>query len=627
MKSKWLFVLAMAVLIAFAATTAWAAPEPGGIVQPNPAEIPPPPLTTTIIVNVVFVGYEMADIDETDFSAELPTTYDPIVRYPAFYGIPLPVNIHGDYAFNYTYAPTSFEDAFFGYIASIGTAGPLTVFQEDYNAQIHKSLTISGDVLYIDAPKTERWLMNHARSDLGLDVANYTIFFVNWYSRGDFQYHVYTKTSFADPDTGYNFGEIRGSRKMIAWGGTYGRTWFYDLSAGPEAWTDNWNVDDADVDGDGVLDYRMPPVWEYGNVSGYRPFDNLSGDLGKVARWVAINLLFTSSPLYDPLATEPYPGKGKTVDINMFEDDVKNNGLEWLDTEYVQTALSMFEPQYPWKVKTADHKLNGDAKKAFRQWAEINLASGCWNDYGTRFAELYCFFDENRDQYLNKVKPAQNYIGGVFAFNTKLSKMGPNAGLLGYADDDWLSGTPTYVFAFDTPYLRNIGYGFSTTVVHEFGHHVGMSHPHDGYDSTFGLDYGPSGDYYFAWSGDESETIMAYNDLTGNFGWFDRDNMNRFMAGRYLTRASEIAARVSQADPSGSRALLDEANNNMEQARIAFRQNDWEGAANRARAAFQAAFRASENAGLNLPITKPLTGGGPFRGVKPVDPIHPHRDN
>jgi hypothetical protein len=61
---------------------------------------------------------------------------------------------------------------------------------------------------------------------------------------------------------------------VIAWGGTtpddeenglgrLRRVWFYDLSAGPDSWTDNWNVDDADVDGDGLLDYRMPPIWEY----------------------------------------------------------------------------------------------------------------------------------------------------------------------------------------------------------------------------------------------------------------------------------------------------------------------------------------------------------------------------
>lgn len=624
MKTRFLIVFGVVLLMALAATTAWAAPVPGNLSE-SPAAEASPAGTTTMNINIVFVGYETGDINMTKFKAELPAKYDPIVRYPNFYGINLPVNVHAKYAFNYVFAPSSFEDAFFGYLNSIGAPGPLTAFQTQYNSQVHKSLTISGDVLYIDGPSTEQWLMNHGRSDLGLDVGNYTVFFVNWHSRSDFKYHVYTKTSFADPDTGYNFGMLRGSRKMIAWGGTYGRTWFYDLSAGPESWTANWDVDDADVDGDSVLDYRMPPVWEYGNLTGYRPFDNLSGDLGKVTRWVAIDLLFTSSPLYDPLASEPYPGKGKTVDINIFEDVKNGDGLNWLHTDYVLDALSMFEPQYPWKVKVADQNLNGGAKKAFRQWAEINLADGCWNSYGTRGAELFCYFDANRNQYLNPIKPVQNYIGGIFAFNTRINRMGVNGGLLGFADDDWMSGTPSYVFAFDTAYYRSLGYGFSTTVVHEFGHHIGMSHPHDGYDSTSGIDFGPTGDYYFAWSGDESETIMSYIDLTGTFGQFDHDNMSRFLTGRFITRAAEIAAQVSKADPSGSRALLESATRSMDEARAAYSQNDWARAASLARDAFTSAYRASENAGLNLPITAPLTGGGPFRGTKPVDPVHPPR--
>ena len=64
-----------------------------------------------------------------------------------------------------------------------------------------------------------------------------------------------------------------------AWGGNSGPTWFYDLSAGPD-WDDNsYDVDDADLDGDGVAEYRIPPIWEYGNTTAYRPFADLSGSL------------------------------------------------------------------------------------------------------------------------------------------------------------------------------------------------------------------------------------------------------------------------------------------------------------------------------------------------------------
>ncbi len=70
---------------------------------------------------------------------------------------------------------------------------------------------------------------------------------------------------------------------MIAWGGSSSRLWFYDLSAGPESWTNNYIVDDKDIDGDGIENYRMPPIWEYA-PNGYRRPGALSSDLGKVAR-------------------------------------------------------------------------------------------------------------------------------------------------------------------------------------------------------------------------------------------------------------------------------------------------------------------------------------------------------
>jgi hypothetical protein len=45
------------------------------------------------------------------------------------------------------------------------------------------------------------------------------------------------------------------------------------------------------------------------------------------------------------------------------------------------------------------------------------------------------------------------------------------------------------------------------------GHHIGMSHPHDGYDSATGVDYGPEDAFFFAWAGDESNSMMSYIDL------------------------------------------------------------------------------------------------------------------
>ena len=156
-----------------------------------------------------------------------------------------------------------------------------------------------------------------------------TIFFINWHGRRDFRFHVYAKTGEPDPDTGYDFGALSDDRKIVAWGGTtpddeetglggrgVHRVWFYDLSAGPEAWAGNYDVDNPDLDGDGVADYRIPVAWEYGS---YRPRSALPRDLGKVVRYVGLDLLFASSPLYPPYFTaDRVPGR-VDLDVNTVE--------------------------------------------------------------------------------------------------------------------------------------------------------------------------------------------------------------------------------------------------------------------------------------------------------------------
>jgi hypothetical protein len=165
----------------------------------------------------------------------------------------------------------------------------------------------------------------------------------------------------------------RESRKLIASGGTtpndeenglgsLHRIWFYDLSAGPEAWTDNWNVDD---------DYRycMPPVWEYGNMSGYRPFDHLSGDLAKVTRYMAIDLLFTTSPLYKPAISPPGFPADIQLDINVYQMDPNDDGAAWFDLPLINQELNELQP-----LNTFSSELNSV-------------------EFTSRFAKVYdCFY-------------------------------------------------------------------------------------------------------------------------------------------------------------------------------------------------------------------------------------------
>lgn len=495
-------------------------------------------------INLVFLGYESDEIDEEALLGVLPDSSTPQVRYPPFYGLEgRPMGLRYEFDYNIVYTDNRFETGFFRYLDKIGVEGDPTIYQQAYNDQASNVLDVTGPVLYVDAPSVEAWLGRRARV-LGLDPREgYTIYFINWYNRPDFQFHLYTRTSEADPDTGVNFGEAYESRALMAWGGEHGRTWFYDLSAGPEWNTTNYIVDFTDLDGNGVEDYRMPPIWEY-MPGGYRDPSALSTDLGLATRFAAINLLFAASPLYDPLNTAPGPNGAKIAHVELFEDDPASSGLDWIDRDYIHGALSSFQFYYDWQTHLEDNDpIDPGAQRAFHIFTEILAEDDCWNAYGTPFAELFCYFGANYDRYIPEYGP-DDYPIGVFALNTTDANMGNWFGLLGFADDDWATGTQSYVFQFNTPTYNQLGYGMSTTTVHEVGHHIGLSHPHDGYDPSLDLDYGPGDDFYFAWVGDESHSVMHYLALSNEFGMFDQDNSYRWEMAGYLNWSNELLGQI-----------------------------------------------------------------------------------
>lgn len=546
----------------------------------------------TVPVDVVLIGYGDSQVDTATLLSLLPATYSPVVRYPQFYGLAgREVGLAFDFRYRIVRAERRFENEFFAYLTRTGIPGPVTPFQTLYNDQTRNVLDVVGPVLYIDAPKVERYLAIRG----GANPRGYTIYLINWHSRPDFQFHVYTKTDEVDPDTGYNFGVERGSRKVIAWGGSHSRAWFYDLSAGPESWTNNWIVDDDQSE------YHMPPVWEYA-AGGYRPAAQLSADLGYVARFVAINLLFTTSPLYDPLVTAPDLGGAKVAHVAMLEDDASASGLDFYNSAFTRRELWRFQPYYPWKTGVTDtNPIDAGAKRALDIFSENIFESDCWTGFGTPFAQLFCYFDANLSNYVPDYG-RRDYVGEVFAYNTTAAGLGTQFGLLGFTDDNWLDGTQSYVFTFGSPDYRALGFGFTSTVVHEFGHHVGMSHPHDGYDSEFGIDYGASGFFEFAWAGDESQTVMHYLSLTNGFGQFDRDNAYRWETAGYLNWTNAIVGDLlAYGGASRVGLLLTAADWAATSSVAAFRRWDYLTAAASARLAYSLALAAAGSIGAPTP--------------------------
>ena len=557
-------------------------------------------------VQFVFLGYEPSQVSAAQFLAELPSRYDAVVRSRLWYGVTEPVGLHYTYDFKTVYTDTSYENAFFGYLSSIAVTEKSvdgrdrTLFQDQYNAQTKNVLDV-GTNYFIDAPSVEKWLYRNPPA--GVDPNRNTVFFVNWWGRPDFKFHTYTKFGEPDPDTGYDFGLNRQTRKIIAWGGTgpndeetgFGATsrlWFYDLSAGPESWSDNWNVDDADVDGDGRADYRMPPVWEYLTAGGYRSASALASDLGKVARYGAINLLFTSSPLYPPYITPNRQPASINLDLNTF------NGWPGVDAgqTYQKPALLQQEisevHRVPYNTDRQTIPYRGDASRCYQLWI---AGSRCFSEYQQypAFANLFLYNALNKSQWRDG---GAEYEAGFFNY-AETDQFG--APFLGFADDNWIDGTQSGTFNFISPGIVALGYGLTTTQIHEYGHHFGMSHPHDGYDSETGVDYSGEGPYYYVWTADEVNSMMSYIDLNWDYSQFDLDNANRFQATAYMKLANAIAADVlaSPNAKAGSRDL-DRADRALADAQAAMAAHNYVATFDNAKRGYEYVRAAAAKAGV-----------------------------
>lgn len=504
-----------------------------------------PQLQERVPVNIVLVGHERGDVNAGQLRRALPRTYEPVVRSRFWYGQVEKLGIHYRYDYHLTYADRRYEKRLFRHLSSIATDAPLTDFQRAYNAQ-DGTLDVT-DNAWIDATKAERWLAYNPPR--GVDTRQNTVYLVNWHGRPDFRFHVYTKTGEPDPDTEYDFGLERESRKLSAWGGTTARdeesglgstrrVWFHDLSAGPEGFAGGYDITNADLDGNGVADYRIPPAWEY-DERGYRSPGALTGDLAKLVRYVALNLLMTSSPIYPVELPTAEPPTRIDLDSNTYE------GWPGVDasTQYtkpnlvVQELSELLLRQKSLSYDDQNLPLTGRALQCYRQWLEgVDCAPG---DSLPAGANLYV---QNLEDLARTQDDGDTGDYELPIFNYAVATDDPTP--LGFAEDNWVDGTQTFVFNFINPYIVEAGYGLTTTQIHEVGHHVGLSHPHDGYDSQDGFDYGPSDDFYFAWLGTSVNSMMSYIDLNWDFSQFDQDNMARFQAAAYVEAANRLAAEA-----------------------------------------------------------------------------------
>lgn len=562
-------------------------------------------LEEKVPVNFVFLGYDEKDIDNAQFLGGLPREYRPLVRVPAYlYGVDNYLGIRYTYDYRMRFTDRSYEDRFFRFLANSGEKDGPNDYQALYNAQASNVRDIKSNHK-IKAPDVERWLVENPPA--GVDPEQDTVVFINWFGRKDFRHHTYVKPGEPDTDSGFKNATLD-SQATIAWGGTppddpesgFGRNsrlWFYDLSAGPEYWSGNYLVDVKDTDGDGVENYRMPPSWEY-TKKGYRSPRKISSDLSKVARYIAIDLLFTTSPLYTPALNAPKIPETVNLDLNTYEGAPGFDASEeWVDSKEVLKNFRDWLPFYELSVDEQDRDFfETQFAKCYFSWAQLYYGPGCYED---RPYSLWANFFTHNALSLSETADDKKVDYEASAFNYVTPE--GTGYTFGYADDNYLDGTQSFTHTFvDTQYKEYLG--MTDIIIHEFGHHFGGSHPHDGYDYEDDRDFGGWYDKFaFTWVGTQNNSIMSYLSTNNEFSQFDRDNVARWMTSSYLNALNDIADPVvHELGEAKAIQVLEQADRLAAQAESAFASHRYLDSTFLAKQAYELGYALARQHGITV---------------------------
>lgn len=567
----------------------FAALRPGGL----------PRLHERVPVNVVLVGFP--DVSATALRGRLPKVSRPHERIPSFYGYEKPLGITYTYAYRFSRPSAAWQDALFRQLRRLGRPHARTAQQVAYDDEPARRTTVR-DVLAIDAGATEKWLADHPPA--GVDTRQDTVFLLDWWGRRDFRFHYYRHANEPVSGTHWEAG-AQDVRALQAWGGSTKddpesglgstrRVWFDDLSAGPDYWTGSFTLA-ADVDGDGLPDRHVVPSWEYGHAV---PRSRLTEDLAGVLRYVAVDTLFTASPLYGLRSQGDVLAGSVDIDMNVADLDPQDHRVSYLPGTVARAdnGLSpLVRASSDLQVVTAGEQ--PEAAACLGHYLAISQAPvyapqpSCEPQYAySGYNDLWLYGASHLGTYLDDARRVDREVP---VFSYQVADQG--ASCFALADDDHATGTASLVYG-TLPTTCRSYVGNTDIFTHESGHELGMSHPHDGYDYEQDRDFGAYGDTYLAAVGDESSTVMSYLDVDNEYSQFDADNYARWTTAAHLAAVDDIAAQVL-GRPAAQAALHDADELAVRAARL-FTGHDYQGAAAAAREAWKAAVRGALRAGV-----------------------------
>jgi hypothetical protein len=618
----------------------------------------------TVDVNVVLAGFG-ARADAATVLALLQTL-------PPFNGVPKAngsgqtfLGQRFDFRYNVIAAPTWFDDLLFPFLRQVAFPQPpipiflglppmpITPAQAIYNycnldpafdptlgcsfdpaaPRVNRRMITQNYLL--DATFVEKVLSQSLPQLLGVDVTKPTVVVLNWWGRPDYIDHIYLDGSEPDPETGAPRGFFVGN-ELGGYGGTspadpetcrgdciFHRLWFYDFSAGPMLRTGGFDlvaqrpraIYTPDFH-EALPYYRFHHTADYGTLAGaYRPIDDLAGDVAGLAGFVYVSQIAYAGPLYPPALTPPTLPHRLVLDINRWNWSGQSfAGL--LDVPRMISKMGALP--YDIGVEVAEQPESPDSNIG-RVW-NCSLTSATFGDpgqscFGNRtgyaLGDIVTYFTNHQNQYLTGVP---DYEVPIFQFNVPpaLQQL-----WLGIAFSNYLSPpfTPVllpenvqnFVFTATTPF-SNAFNGHGELLEHEVGHHLGFSHPFNGYlciTETCGLgEFYPFGDNastWFSMAGNYVTGLMSYVRINNDYSRFELDNIQRYLTWEYLDVSNFIVAEIAKSPRSGAvAAALTQADAQAGAALAAYRNYDYQAAEQQARAAYDGLVAAAAQINVQL---------------------------
>lgn len=453
-------------------------------------------VNSTIPINVVFLGFNETFIDTTTIDSDLTHWYAPRIRIPMDYA-------GGNFTLDINYFmsnATTLEDDFTSFLSSIAYV------IDPPDDLLSYDPTATGAYLF-SAVDTITWLDNNINSYFGEINGSYCLYLIDSYTWNYIPDYYYYDFEMLDPDTGLESSE----NLTICYGGEYpNRGIFIDLSAGPV----NYHEGETSEANEGVSATTITPIWEYIFPQDKAIFNaNLTEYIQET-----IDMVFTPSYLYEPSISDIYDLSVYILD-NTSLGDIYANPTNYIDTIAVTNALEALIPFADWSTSYSVDYLDNhvNLQQVIKDTYEATdhvVHPNAINPY----QPVIDYLDTNRAEFGMTTETIPVFI---FAWDEDLYF--DFAGALGGAEAD-ANGNPLMVLCGYNPLIQPNS-GYTKLIIHEVGHILGLSHPHDGWSWDKYFDTGNP--MVQDWLRDLISTPMTYAHQDTVFSTFDYDLLDR----------------------------------------------------------------------------------------------------